>query len=328
MLSMNRLKTRQTLVVIAVAVVSFFLGIGSTFIGTVPLISHEHAERAKGEYELVSPLLSCGETKLDHLSGDDLIHLQDSLENYIQDQKQQGTVALVGVYFRQLKGGPWLGINFEHKFIPGSLLKVPLAMALYKASDKSPGFFDKHVFFEEGDATKNQYFKDTHVTAGNTYTVRELLDSMLIYSDNNAANLLASTLPENELIDTYRTMGISEPEITGEYAVTVKDYASFFRVLYNSTYLTPKNSEELLSTLTKTRFARGLVAGVPWGTKVAHKFGERYVEDSELVQLHDCGIVYYQTSPYLLCVMTQGKNFEELATTISSISKIVYDYVD
>jgi len=28
------------------------------------------------------------------------------------------------------------------------------------------------------------------------------------------------------------------------------------------------------------------------------------------VQLHDCGIVYYPETPYLLCVMTKGWNFE------------------
>ena len=43
--------------------------------------------------------------------------------------------------------------------------------------------------------------------------------------------------------------------------------------------------------LSTSDFSDGLVAGVPVGTVVSHKFGERhFVGDADVEQLHDCGI--------------------------------------
>ncbi|MCX6719655.1 MAG: serine hydrolase [Candidatus Staskawiczbacteria bacterium] len=58
--------------------------------------------------------------------------------------------------------------------------------------------------------------------------------------------------------------------------------------------------------LSKTTFNDGLVAGVPKGTTVSHKFGMYATSKDENItdlELHDCGIIYYKTTPYLLCVV-------------------------
>src|SRR3989338_6738009 len=96
-----------------------------------------------------------------------------------------------------------------------------------------------------------------------------------------------------------------------------RDMSRIFRTLYNSTYLTKSYSEQALELLTKTDFTKGIVSGVEAKIAVAHKFGE-YTEyptgllDIPNHQLHDCGIIYYPKKPYLLCVMTMGKNFNNL----------------
>lgn len=43
-------------------------------------------------------------------------------------------------------------------------------------------------------------------------------------------------------------------------------------------------------------------------------------------ELHDCGIIYYPERPYLLCVMTEGNDLNELAGVIQNISKTVYEW--
>ena len=75
--------------------------------------------------------------------------------------------------------------------------------------------------------------------------------------------------------------------------------------------------------MSQTDFEKGIKAGVPENIKVAHKFSERRLGD--LAQLHDCGIIYKQGRPYLLCVMTRGKNFEDLETLIGDVSREVWD---
>ena len=113
--------------------------------------------------------------------------------------------------------------------------------------------------------------------------------------------------------------------------MSVKTYAYFFRILYNATYLGHTYSEKALELLNNREFPDGIVAGVPENIPVAHKFGERTVESPEGIvtteELHDCGIVYYPSKPYILCVMTKGTDIASLKEIIKTISKTVSDEV-
>jgi hypothetical protein len=46
----------------------------------------------------------------------------------------------------------------------------------------------------------------------------------------------------------------------------------------------------------------------------------------QVEEFHDCGIVYSGT-PYLLCVMTKGKNYNDLQEAIRKISALTYEEV-
>jgi beta-lactamase class A len=100
----------------------------------------------------------------------------------------------------------------------------------------------------------------------------------------------------------------------------------FIRVLYNASYLSREMSEKALDYLLASDYKDGLVAGLPPGTQVAHKFGEYEREDMN--QLHDCGIVYYPRHPYILSVMTRGSDKQMMADTIAEISRLIYEEVD
>jgi formylmethanofuran dehydrogenase subunit D len=76
-------------------------------------------------------------------------------------------------------------------------------------------------------------------------------------------------------------------------------------------------------------FSGGLISGVPAGVSVSHKFGEKVIDASvPTLQLHDCGIVYHPRTPYLLCVMSQGRDYDELSSFIGDVSKTVYRSVE
>jgi len=110
--------------------------------------------------------------------------------------------------------------------------------------------------------------------------------------------------------------------------MSVKDYSSFFRILYNASYLSKEMSSKALKLLTQVNFNKGLVAGLPKGVKIAHKFGERGYALNDIKQLHDCGIVYHPRKTYLICVMTKGNKIEDLEYIIQKISKFIYQTVD
>ena len=87
-------------------------------------------------------------------------------------------------------------------------------------------------------------------------------------------------------------------------------------------------SENVLDMMVNSNFPVGLKAGVPSDVPVADKFGERQVftpqGDNIKNELHDCGIVYFKSYPYFLCVMTQGQNIDDLKSVIKNISHLTY----
>jgi beta-lactamase class A len=170
---------------------------------------------------------------------------------------------------------------------------------------------------------------------GNTYTVRQLVEHMIRYSDNNAADLLYAYLKDTNHLDVYQgifsDLGI-DPKVLTTYAdtLTIQKYSIFLRVLYNATYLDRENSESALTLLSETDFSEGIESGVPNNTLVSEKFGEVRMVDvnGALIgkEVNNCGIVYYPEHPYLLCIMTKGEgdNVKNLEAVIGSISRIIY----
>lgn len=72
----------------------------------------------------------------------------------------------------------------------------------------------------------------------------------------------------------------------------------------------------------------GIPSGVPAGTTVAHKFGERVDSATGEMPLHDGGIIYHPRTPYVVCVMTRGHRLDALLKTIRSASALVHAEVD
>lgn len=153
------------------------------------------------------------------------------------------------------------------------------------------------------------------------------MSEMLINSDNTAAFNLLEYLNKTKGAQTYESLGLGLVDFTSENSLnlSVESYASFFRVLYNASFLSRNESEEILSLLEQSSFHSGIRALLPEDIPVANKFGSREFESGEN-HLHDCGIVY-TSNPYVVCVMTRGSNREAQRSIIQQISKMVYDNI-
>jgi beta-lactamase class A len=230
-----------------------------------------------------------------------------------------------------LNNGPWVGINEKEVFSPASLLKVPIFMAFLYQAQSDPSILDKKVTIDQSDInstiTQNITF-DNPLTAGKEYTLEQVAESMVQKSDNTGVTVLLRNIKTDYIGNVFKSIGVPYQDLTTEVNIRVKDYAGFFRVLFNASYLDREMSEKALEILTHSDYNNGIVVGVPKEVKVAHKFGERNLEGSTDNQLHDCGIVYYPGKPYILCIMTRGNDFKNQEKTISEISSYVYDEVD
>lgn len=285
--------------------------------------------RKSFDYKFINPLLECN----NNLANNNLSTLKHQIDDVIKQQINDKNISFASVYFRDLNNGPWFGINEKEYFTPASLIKVPILITYYKKAEKNPEILKQTIVNQEGaDGVFIQNIKPSETMVSNqSYTIEELINRMIIYSDNDAYNDLTKNIDGNEILQTYKDLDVDISQMftnPNGNILTVKDYASFFRILYNASYLNKDMSEKALGLLSQTEYKQGLVAGVPNKIQVAHKFGERIYNDTKEVQLHDCGIVYLPKKPYLLCVMTRGQDLNKASQTIKTISQKVFDYIN
>ena len=285
--------------------------------------------RQKGNYSFINPLLEC--EIFDSGKFLKTKNLESKVHNLADEFFNKSMVSYLSVYFRDLNNGPWIGFNENEKFTPASLLKVPIMIAVLKKEEQERGFLNKKITFKAPRSSNGvvQNIKPVNgLVDGKEYTMEELLEYMIEDSDNNASNTILQNMDVSYLNKVYSDLMIPIPGEgnTGEDFMTVKEYASFFRILYNASYLEQEMSEKALQILSKSNFEKGLVSGVPNGTVVAHKFGERVFQGEK--QLHDCGVIYNENRTYLLCVMTRGADFQTMGNVIARVSKTVWDEVN
>ncbi len=279
-------------------------------------------ERFDDDYEFISPLLEC-----DSFESKELASFDEKIHNLTDTLMQNGTVEDISYYFRDLNNGVWVGVNENDKFSPASLMKLPLMISYLKEAESNPSIIEKtYAFTKEDDNYSKQNIKPEELMEiGNSYTVQELINRMIQYSDNSALRILF----KNSTSFGYKVfddLGIELPANDNEENfMDVRTYSRFFRILYNGSYLNFANSDVALQILSMTQYKDGIVAGVPEGTVVSHKFGERKIGEEE--QLHDCGIVYYPESPYVLCIMTRGKDLDKMSSAVEELSRFTYKEV-
>lgn len=315
--------------------VGISLGVGATlYVGdgtdkpSLSGIGQQPIRENSTSYRFINPLIEC---EAEAAATPRIKLFKTKLDALVASMTKRYGYESVSVYFRDLRNGPWYGLSYDEPFAPASLVKVPILIALLKQAETKPMLLQERVLItSDMEHTLSQNIATSSgVRSGVEYSIQELLEHMIIHSDNTAVKALRPFVNEEVLADTFAQIGVPfNLEDSGDLRLTVREYAAFFRVLYNASYLTRAYSELALSILSQSSFTQGIVQGVPAHIPVAHKFGERQVAgDEHTVQFHDCGIVYYPEHPYLLCVMSRGDSLAELQSTVQEVSKLFYSEV-
>lgn len=293
--------------------------------------THTAQNVCREQYVWINKLFRCDEGHAIEKHG--YAELRSKLMDAIDEKKLTGDAELVSVYFRDLSNGPVFGIGENTDFVPASLLKLPIMLAYLKLAEEDPAILSKQLVYEGTVEEKQAFGPKESIVPDRPYTIDTLLSYMIRQSDNRAYLVLLTYIHQKftgrDLVkDTIRDLGLIDPATKTEATISVRSYASLFRILYNVSYLSKENSEKALALLGTTSFDQGIVASVPKGVPVAHKFGERLDMPEDKKQLHDCGIVYFPDNPYLLCIMTQGSDMEKLIRTIADVSRMVWEEVN
>jgi beta-lactamase class A len=276
-------------------------------------------ERMTG-YKYIKPLMfvdgDCQSTQLKSV--------KNEVSKIINDYKLYKGVTEASFYMRDYNQITWTAVNEFEKYEPGSLFKVPILICFLKMSEMTPGFLNKKLTFSTPFNTQRTIaFKSKSIQLGQQYTIRELLEYMIIYSDNNATALLNQNISHSVLTLLFKDLSLEVPDMKAtHYYFDVKQYSLFMRALYNASYLNIDNSEYAAKLLSHADFEQGIRRAIPKNIKMAHKFGESGT--SEEKQLHESAIVYLNENPFLITIMTKGKDNKTLTNLIADISKAVY----
>jgi len=273
-------------------------------------------------YKFISPILYI-ENECESPS---LNPLKSSLQNVIDQNIANQKIHTASIFLKKFNTNESLLINKTEKYAPGSLLKISIMIAILKMSEKDNELLNKKITFTQTSKNnKVQTIVSNSIKIGQSYSIKELLKYMIVYSDNNAASLIAKNIDGNVIKSLFSDIGLNVPDLnSNDLFLNINELSFFMRVIYNGSYLTKANSEFALELLSHGDYKNGLLKDIPSDIIVAHKFGESGNEVEK--QLHETGIIYANNSPYLITVMTKGNNRDELANFISEISKTVYQY--
>lgn len=306
----------------AVVIVSVFF-FGGIFIGRqlAPKNSFYKIHDTDKNYPFINPLLGIKVTEQSDLYQP----LKEKISDYIEEQKLSGRIHDIAFYLRDLNTANWTGVNEDMQFIPGSLSKVLLMISYFKLAESNADVLNQKLYYDGSfDLNTFEYFKPKNpISPQKSYTVKNLIEFMVSDSGNNSAYLLTNNFDADFFNKIAASLKIEFPDAQNfQDFMSPRMYSLVFRVLYNSTYLSRPMSNEALRILSQSTFKYGLEAGIPKNIIVAHKFGEHFLQ---LKELHDCGIVYKSNSPYFICVMTKGDDFDIQAKAIAEISKMAYE---
>ncbi|MHB8843197.1 MAG: serine hydrolase [Nitrospirota bacterium] len=289
------------------------------------------SERSLEDFAYIRP--SIAETAPEARKIRELKPFRYKVEALIRSKLEDEEASSVSIYFRDLDNGNWFGIREDEKFSPEIQLKLPILIAYFKWAETNPLVLRKKIFYRGvGGPFEPRYLRSPKpLVPDRDYTVNELLLRMTAYGDDSAYALLLASLPPKYLHKVAKDLYVNYDPGKSDDSLTLNAYASYFRVLFNASYLNEEMSEKALRYLARSVFRDGMAAGVPPEIGVASKAGERVLEspgDGEVLQLHEFGIIYHPGRPFLLGITVRGSDFHDLARVIRDITSLVYEEVD
>lgn len=278
--------------------------------------------RASKHGEFTRPLIMADSPN----ESNDLLDLKNNIIETINNAQVGGGITRASVYYRSIESGKWIAVNGGEQFSMASIMKVLTLIYHLRQNEQNPGWLNQRVKLTDYTQGNIQTIEGPKMEIGKEYSIEELMKYMIKYSNNNATANLNVLMDFKAYSTLMEDIGIPVPDPkASDYTLNSVECSRFLRVLYNTSVLTNKSSEYALKLLSESTYQGGLLRQIAdKNVKVAHKFGERFLPNEN--QLHETAIFYTDNSPYLLTVLTGGKDTAQEAALIGKIGALVYDY--
>lgn len=252
--------------------------------------------------------------------------------------------ATAGAVFAELGGGAGFSVNPDTIFHAASTMKVPVMIEYFRAIDAGRITRDQTLLL--GTAFKSivdgsPYALDAGVDSdssvfarvGQRVPLRWLVERMIVRSSNLATNALIEVLDAKRVDATAKSLGAASMKVLRgvedgkafqqglNNQTSARDLAALLEAIELGKAASPESCRAMLDILAAQEFNDEIPAGLPKGTRVAHKTG--WITGVT----HDAAIVYpVGRKPYVLVVLTKGIPERPVAQrVISDISRIVWE---
>jgi beta-lactamase class A len=256
-------------------------------------------------------------------------------------QRIQKSGAEVGVAFRTLDGKTEWFSRADEVFHAASTMKVPVMIELFHQVREGKVTLDdalpiKNEFHSLADGSvftldpKDDSETDLYKAVGQTRTLRQLCELMITISSNLATNLIIEKLGVENIRATVHALHADGVNVLRG----VEDNKAFQKGMNNTTTARgllilleaiakgqagdQDSSRQMIEILERQTFKEGIPAGLPPGTRVAHKTGE-------ITKIHhDAGIVF-GPRPFVLVILVRGiADTKESAALMADITRLLY----
>lgn len=258
---------------------------------------------------------------------------QARLEKYLTvESALLGVSDNLSLYFKDLSLNQEVGIEPTRSWIPASTIKAYVAVEVFRQRNIGLINFNTPITITAANVVPTELETDDYprLREGTTATIKQLVEAMVVQSDNTAYNSLLDILDRRNINTTLKNFGLTET-VVGEKlnldesqfqtdlttpgrqpnTTTAKDLASLFELLYKKQI---PSSDEILAVFERQKINNMIPALLPPGTLIAHKTGDW------APIFHDGGVVFKTNNPYILTVFTSSGDPMDVA----QLSKVAY----
>jgi beta-lactamase class A len=247
-----------------------------------------------------------------------------SLQAAIRERIARDSGAVVAVVLRDPRSGLRVELSPDLRFHAASTMKIAVLIELGRRIDAGELSWNDSLQIRNQFASivdGSPYMLDpasdsdstVYAAIGARWTLRQLATRMIVRSSNLATNLLVERLGPLRITATIRRLGADSMLVLRgvedgkayekglNNTTTARDLATLLLALARGQAASKGTCAELLRVLEAQEFNDGIPAGLPAGTRVAHKTGEI------TATWHDAALVYPPDgAPYTLVVLTRG----------------------
>ncbi len=203
-----------------------------------------------------------------------------------------------GIHLVVAETGEEAGYQSDRPFYAASCYKLFLTMYIYESAAAGAINLDGAITYQAGDRTDGTGIIQ-FMPLGRAFTVRQLCEYAIIYSDNVAAKMLKRVYGYHAFRDYARSIGCP---VTATYSLDLTTAREMCIGLNRVLQFAAANplGQEVIDFLCRSIYKSRIPAGLPAGVAVGNKTGEYGA------YLNDAAVVFEGDVTYLLCVLSSG----------------------